>query len=56
MLRAAAATAIAGIAASSEASVAKQYPRGKPPLAFYALSQPGIVQILVKALPAIDRK
>jgi hypothetical protein len=38
MLRAAAATAIAlaGVVVDSEAWVLKQYPKGKPPLAFYA--------------------
>ena len=36
----AAATAIAGSAVDSEERVPKQYPKGKPPLAFYALSRP----------------
>jgi hypothetical protein len=40
MLPAAAAIAIVGSAVDSEAWVPKQYPKGRPPLAFYALSKP----------------
>lgn len=57
MLPAVEITAIGGSAVDSEACLSKPDPRGKPPLAFYALSRPGVVsrKVLAEINPLFER-
>ncbi|MGA7851168.1 MAG: hypothetical protein WCA13_18860 [Terriglobales bacterium] len=47
-------TAIVGNAVDCAESVPKQYPKRKPPLAFYALSSPKVAEMVASATTAMD--